>query len=138
MADKKTFTIDIDVRFRDIDALGHVNNAVIFTYFEEGRKYFFHRYMEPSASTAFNFILAHISCDYIQPIKLNNLMQLRIWVGNIGNKSFTFEYRLADRSNKEIVFTKGESIQVCFNYDQNKSIVVSKKMRAFLSEYLEK
>ena len=138
MAGHKTFTIDIDVRFRDLDALGHVNNAVFFTYFEEGRKNFFQRYMETSASSAFNFILARISCDYIHPIKLNNLLQLQIWVVKIGNKSFTFAYRLSDRSNNNIVFAKGESTQVCFDYNQNKSILVSKKMHAVLSEYLVK
>ena len=138
MDDNKAFTIGIGVRFRDLDALGHVNNAVFFTYFEEGRKNFFQRYMETSASSAFNFILARISCDYIHPIKLNNLLQLQIWVVKIGNKSFTFKYRLADRLNERIVYAKGESTQVCFNYNKNKSIVVSENMYTILSEYKEK
>ncbi|MBL7226216.1 MAG: hypothetical protein ISS59_08770, partial [Desulfobacteraceae bacterium] len=38
----KKLNIDINVRFRDIDSMGHVNNAVFFTYFEEGRKAFLH------------------------------------------------------------------------------------------------
>lgn len=136
MPGNRIFEINIHVRFKDLDALGHVNNAVVFTYFEEGRKHFFQQHREVSSTASFNFILAHIQCDYLQPITLRNLLQLQMWVGKIGNKSFTFEYRLADRSNKEIVFAKGESIQVCFDYDQNKSMAVSEKMYAVLSEYL--
>ena len=41
MIKNSMFKLDIDVRFRDLDALSHVNNAVYFTYFEEGRKCFF-------------------------------------------------------------------------------------------------
>ncbi len=40
---KNIFKTQIFVRFRDIDNMGHVNNAVFFTYFEEGRKAFFNK-----------------------------------------------------------------------------------------------
>ena len=35
------FSTNIDVRFRDLDALGHMNNGVFFTYLEEGHKNLF-------------------------------------------------------------------------------------------------
>jgi len=40
---KNVFEFQINVRFRDIDGMGHVNNAVFFTYFAEARLAFFQK-----------------------------------------------------------------------------------------------
>ncbi len=85
---KKIFKIRILVRFRDIDGMGHVNNAVFFTYFEEGRKAFFQKNSTDSDLSVFPFILAHTGCDFINPIRLNTQLSLEMWVKKIGNMSF--------------------------------------------------
>jgi acyl-CoA thioester hydrolase len=118
------FSIHIDVRFRDVDALGHVNNAVFFTYFEEGRKSFFLKHSDVSKPTGFGFILAHISCDYLKPIRLTDRLKLLVTVGAIKNKSFAFTYKLVDRKDDALVFATGESVQVCYDYSLNQSIPV--------------
>jgi len=133
----KIFTTNIDVRFRDLDAMGHVNNAVYFTYFEEGRKHFSHKVFHISDPSEFTFILAHIRCDFLTPVKLVDRPMLQMWVNSIGKKSFGFSYKLVDRSNETIVFSTGESIQVCYDYQENTSIVVPDRMRKKLSEYLK-
>jgi len=46
MFDFEVFSADIELRFRDMDAMGHVNNAVYFTYFETGRFQFFYSDLE--------------------------------------------------------------------------------------------
>lgn len=118
------YSTNIDVRFRDLDALGHVNNAVFFTYFEEGRKNFFEKHFTLSGPTGFGFILARISCDYLKPVRLTDRLKLHITVGAIKNKSFTFTYKLSDRRDDSLVFATGESIQVCYDYSLNKSVPV--------------
>ena len=137
MAAKSFFLTDIQVRFRDLDAMGHVNNAVYFTYYESGRIKFFHSQTSDATSPGFSFILAHISCDYLKPITLNDRPVLEMWVSNIGKKSFNFSYRLADQSDKTIVYATGESVQVCFDYQQNTSMPVSEELRGLLSKYLK-
>jgi len=132
----KLFSTNIDVRFSDIDALGHVNNAVFFTYFEEGRKHFSKKVFSVSDISDFKFIMAHIRCDFLRPIRFNDHVILQMWVKDIGTKSFSFEYRIVDFSDETRVFAAGESTQVCYDYDKNRSIEVSVKMRERLTRYL--
>ena len=92
MIEPKVFSTPVDVRFRDLDAMGHVNNAVFFTYFEEGRLSFLTSTSPDKKFPGFDFILAHISCDYLKPVTIDDRLMLQIRVGKIGGKSFTFDY----------------------------------------------
>lgn len=133
-----TFTMQIEVRFRDLDAMGHVNNAVFFTYFEEGRKAFFltlsQDTSQPDIPSVFPFILARVSCDYLKPIGMNAPVSLQMWVGEIGTKSFGFVYRLVG-STDDVVYAKGESIQVCYDYAQGRSMEVPEALREKLRQF---
>jgi acyl-CoA thioester hydrolase len=137
MHSDKLFSTNIEVRFRDLDAMGHVNNAVFFTYFEEGRKHFSKKVFKVSDVSDFKFIMAHIQCDFIRPIQFDDHVILQMWVQNIGTKSFSFEYRLVDFSDEALVYATGASIQVCYDYEKNRSIEVSAKMRESLTRYLK-
>ncbi len=133
----KIFSTNIDVRFCDLDALGHVNNAVFFTYFEEGRKDFSKQFFNVSEPSDFRFIMAHNRCDYLKMIMFVDKVTLQMWVKDIGTKSFAFEYKLVHQSDESIVYATGESVQVCYDYKKNHSIVVPDKMRESLSQYLK-
>lgn len=137
MHSDKLFSTNIEVRFRDLDPLGHVNNAVYFTYFEEGRKHFSKKVFGVSDISDFKFIMAHIQCDFIRPIQFNDHVILQMWVKNIGTKSFSFEYRLVDFSDEAMVYATGKSIQVCYDYEANRSIEVPAEMRERLTRYLK-
>ena len=134
----KPFEVHIEVRFRDLDAMGHVNNSVMFTYFEEGRKTFFSNILNRLGPSGFNFILAHIQCDYLKPVKLNDRPLLQMWIIDIGNKSFKFQYQLVDVSDHEMVYSKGESIQVCYDYKKDQSIPVSSEIRRAMEPFIKK
>jgi len=108
MHSDKLFSTNVEVRFRDLDALGHVNNSVYFTYFEEGRKHFSKRVFGVSDISDFKFIMAHIQCDFKRPIQFNDHAVLQMWVKNIGTKSFSFEYRLVDLSDEAMVYATGK------------------------------
>ncbi len=116
--------------------MGHVNNSVFFTYFEEGRKAFFQNISKNSDRSVFPFILAHIGCDFLSPIRLDTQLSLEMWVKEIGNKSFGLGYNLADLTDGSITYAKGESVQVCFDYRENKSIAVPAELKKKLTEYL--
>lgn len=131
------FEIEMHTRFRDMDAMGHVNNSVYFTYFEEGRKSLYFELFGPLDPAAFAFIVAHVSCDYLRPIKLDSKVTLWVWVENIGKKSFSLAYRLVDVSDNETVYAKGESVQVCYDYGESKSIDVSEELREKLLQFFE-
>jgi len=135
MGSNKIFSTNIEVRLRDLDAMGYVNNSVFFTYFEEGRKNFSKKFFKLSDRSEFTFIVAHINCNYLKPIRFNDNITLRMWVKNIGTKSFSFEYKLVDFSDESIVYATGESVQICYDYREDKSIEVSEAMRETLLKF---
>ena len=130
------FETTVDIRFNDIDAMGHVNNALILTYFEEGRNALFRDRIIASVPDAFNFILAHIECDYRLPVRLEDRLGVRLWVTDIGRKSFALAYTLVDASDDKRIFATGSSVQVCFDYQRRHSIPVPDDLRQALSGYL--
>ena len=129
------FRCSITIRFRDIDAMGHVNNAVIFTYFEEGRKALFLDAFKESAPGGFNFILAHIECDYVLPILLDDRLVLEMWVTAIGTKSFKLAYALVDETDTDRIFARGSSVQVCYDYYHKRSMLVPQALKQALTAY---
>lgn len=133
----RVFTVDLNVRFRDLDAMGHVNNAVFFTYFEEGRKAFFQKHSKNPRSLDFPFILAHVACDYRKPVTLEDAIRLLLWVGEIGKRRFDFLYRIADGRNPETVYASGRSVQVSFDYRNQRSILLPREVIEHLLPFQE-
>ena len=115
--------------------MGHVNNSVFFTYFAEGRLAFFQKISNSTDFSTFSFILAHISCDYLEPVTLNTQLLIEIWVKGIGSKSFGLAYKLVDSSDKSTIYAKGESVQVFYDYGENKPVAVSAALKQKLIEY---
>lgn len=132
---EQVFKSSIVVRFNDIDAMGHVNNAIIFTYFEEGRKALFYDTLKNILSSGFNFILAHQECDYILPVRLDDRLMVHLWVTAIGTKSFKLAYTLVDATDEHRIFAQGSSVQVCYDYQQRLSIPVPGVLRKALADY---
>jgi len=132
---KHPFQYRIGIRFKDIDAMGHVNNAVIFTYFEEGRKALFCDSLKKPAPRGFNFILAHMECDYILPVRLEDRVLLNMWVTTIGTKSFGLAYALMNEADTNLTFAKGSSVQVCYDYRRGQPIPVPEALKNALLAY---
>ena len=133
---KNAYKTHIHVRFRDIDFMGHVNNAVFFTYFEMGRVAFHLDHISKSIDKeSLSFIMAHASCDYIKPIVIGTNLVLHMGTNNIGTKSFQYVYLLADADDESIQYAKGESVQVCYDYDRNISIEIPPDFRKVLERF---
>jgi acyl-CoA thioester hydrolase len=132
----KKFQIPIQVRFRDLDAMGHVNNAVYFSYFELGRLEFFKNIIKVKSPAEFSFILAKSEASYYLPIDLAspNII-LNMWAGEFGNKSFKFFYELVSEDNK-LKFADGYSVQVFYNYKTKKTIPVPDDFKEKIKDYI--
>lgn len=136
MYPKHAFKTHVDVRFIDIDAAGHVNNAVIFTYFEEGRKALFYDAFKESVPGGFSFMVAHLECDYRLPVRLEDRLLVHTWVTAIGTKSFELAYILMDADDEQRIFAQGSSVQVCYDYRRGQSIPVPANLRMALADYV--
>jgi len=135
MGKGNTYKVDLAVRFRDLDAMGHVNNAVFFTSFEEGRKSFFEKHFSENGRMDFPFILAHAACDFKKPITLTDDIQLQMCVGEIGTRRFDFLYRIASRRDTDTIHATGRSVQVSFDYQTHRTIPLPKHVVECLLTY---
>ena len=131
----KKISTHIEVRFRDVDSMGHVNNAVFLTYFEEGRKAFLSEVLGIVDPADYPFILARIDCDFLKPVRLGNSLILLIWIGEIGERSFAFKYQLADAKDVSLTYGKGESVMVYFDYRINKTMPIPGDFLEKISPY---
>lgn len=120
--------VQIQIRFADIDSMGHVNNAVYLSYFEFMRVYFFNEILGENWDwESKGIILAHTELSFIKPIELNDEAFIEMEIGNIGTKSFTFHYTI--RVDGEPT-TKGSSTLVAFNTKLQESIAIPSEMKA--------
>ncbi|MFM2317098.1 MAG: hypothetical protein RLZZ155_1430 [Bacteroidota bacterium] len=111
---KAVYEASVEIRFADIDAMGHVNNAVYFSYFEQARM----AYFKDRVARIWNWnedgvIVARNEIDYVYPVFLNDRMIIRLWVEHVGSKSFTVCYRVMV---EERLCATGKSVLVCFNH----------------------
>jgi acyl-CoA thioester hydrolase len=116
----------IQVRFADLDVMGHVNNSVYLSYFEMTRVHYFKELVGSNWNwRKEGVLLVRNEIDYLKPILLNDEPEIHMFLEKIGEKSISLLYEI--KVNKEI-YTKGKSILVCFNAEEEKTILVPKAM----------
>jgi acyl-CoA thioester hydrolase len=128
MPDPVPVRVPLQIRWRDLDALGHVNNAVYLTYFEQARMGYIGAIAGDMALVDsrtplprdFQFILAEVTCHYRSPATLEDRLMVEIWVSKVGRKSFVFEYRLTDERSGRLV-AEGSSTQVWYSVVAHRS-----------------
>ncbi len=87
----------VQIRFNDIDILGHVNNAIHQHYFDVARLEYFKKVLDSDIDwKEFSFVLASIHIDFMSPVKLNDHVSVRSRIGQVGGKSVTMFQELFD------------------------------------------
>jgi len=119
----------VQIRFKDIDRLGHVNNANHITYFELARVEYFNALMDDGAKIDWDnesLILARMEMDYKLPIMLGDKIAVYTWVSRMGSKSFDMSCSIVKESAEgtEVEVAKGLAVIVCFNYKLNQTILI--------------
>ncbi len=122
------FSVPVEVRFNDVDGLGHVNNAIYLTFLEHARMRFFTQVAGSASEKDFPFILAHAALDYKVPIKMGAKLEVRMWTSRIGGKSWDFDYEIRD-SEKSIQYATGKTVQVAYDYVLEKSDVLEGRLK---------
>src|SRR5438270_9782997 len=102
------------VRFRDCDAMGHVNHAVYFTYLEECRLMFW-RELTGAPSPRTRVIVARAECDYRAPAHFGDELEVRLRVAAIGRSSFTLTYDVAKAGSDQPI-ASGRTVMVSYDY----------------------
>jgi len=123
-------SVKIQVRFADIDVMGHVNNAVYLSYFEMARVLIFSKLLGSNWDwNQFGVLLRKNEIEYLKPVTLNEQPIISLNTEKLGTKSFVLSYEL--KVNDE-VRTTGSSVMVCFDSSKNQTIEIPNKMREIL------
>jgi len=113
------------VRFRDVDALGHVNNAVFLTYLEEARI----AYLLPFGADVTNMILARVEIDFRAPLRSGDRLEIGVRTAAVGTKSFQLEYEV--RSGNTLA-AEAKTVLVSYDYETGSAVDVPQTWREAL------
>ena len=118
------------VRFRDLDAWGHVNNAVYLTYCEDARMaYLAHLGLMRSVEEA-QMILARAEIDFRSPTRVGEELEIGVRPGRVGSKSFVLEYEV--RTPDRLV-AESRSVLVAYDYQRAQAVEIPDEWRSRLA-----
>lgn len=133
-----TYKTPIHIRFSDMDAFGHVNNAIYLTYFEIARGDYWRNIIEWDWNEM-GIILGRSEIDYKKPITLDDEIVCYIRTSRVGNSSFDVEYILMriKEDGKEEICTTGKTVCISYDYKAGKSMPIPSKQRKKMIAYDE-
>ena len=126
------FTHSLQVRFRDCDAMGHVNNAVYLTYLEETRFAYWRAVWgaEMGALETPAVILARAEIDYRRPARSGERLEVRMSLESLGRTSIRSAYEIVNAGGDVIATAK--SVLVVYDYKSSQAVPISEEIRARL------
>jgi acyl-CoA thioester hydrolase len=128
----------IQLRFKDVDKMGHVNNANHLTYIELARLKYFEEVVGSDVNWSHQqgIILAHISINYKAPIYLRDNIFVYTRCSKLGKKSIELSWAIVrDKKGSEEVVAEGNSILVCYDYSTNLTIEVPVEQRKKIESF---
>jgi acyl-CoA thioester hydrolase len=123
------FSTSVNVRYSDLDAQGHVNNARFFTYMEEARYYYARAlglWTDLDDFAAIGQIVAEAACTYLRPVQLGQPVDVAVRTARVGNKSMEMTYQLSVAGQ---TVATGRTVQVAYDYAAQQSIPVPQAWR---------
>jgi acyl-CoA thioester hydrolase len=122
----------LEVRFRDCDAFGHVNNAVYFTYFEQARASLWKTLglsgFRDTNTSGVSVILARAECDFRAPARFGDVLDVRLTLETIGRTSFIYGYEIVSVPDGQPI-AAGRTVQVLFDYARRTPVEIPADLR---------
>jgi acyl-CoA thioester hydrolase len=128
-------TVPIEVRFSDLDALGHVNNATYFTYFEIARIGYLRTVSGRRVVLGdIALVIVDAACHFISPALLDEILHVDVRVSHMRRSSFAFEYRIRDSIDDRLI-VEGRTVQTAFDHRSGKMIGISAAFREHVERF---
>lgn len=119
--DKFCHRTDVQIRFNDIDILGHLNNTVYFSFFDTGKAWFFESIMKGRMNwKRVESVIANIDCAYVSPVFFGDKLEVLTRCMAVHEKSFRLQQVLIEKNTGQVK-AAAESVMVSFNPDTNMS-----------------
>ncbi|MEU4239963.1 thioesterase family protein [Actinoplanes sp. NPDC026619] len=130
------FVSDVSVRWSDLDAYGHVNNARFLTLYEEARVEMFFVGARKHGLGSFEegIVIARHEIDYLRPIDYGERVRIEMWISEVRAASFTVSYELFDDG---VLASRAKSVCVPYNLANSHPRRLTEAEREFLEPYRE-
>jgi len=130
--------VPIQIRFKDIDRMGHVNNANYLTYIELARVKYFEEVvrMDRRWSPEVGIILARIEIDFKAPVFLHDHISVYTRCARLGTKSLTLEWVVVrEKNGAEEVAAQGIAVLVCYDYTRETTVPIPEDHRKAIAAF---
>ena len=128
------FSVELPVQFRDVDVMGHVNNATYFQYMETARVELARKLGQISEGFRGGFIVASARCEFKKPIRDERRITVSVWVSRIGDSSWDFDYAIR---RPRVEYAIGRTTQVAYDYKTRSAIKISGRLKRKFAKYVE-
>ena len=105
-------SVEVAIRWSDMDAFGHVNNARFLTFVEEARLQWMQSLPQPWETAAIAPLLAAVTMNFRRPISWPESIRIELGATRVGNSSVTMAHRIVAVSDREVVYADGDSVLV--------------------------
>lgn len=123
------------VMFRDMDAFGHVNNAVYFTYFELARTMLWFEIIGGENARDINFIVARAECDFRQQVSMEPI-EILVRIGEMRSSSFDFLFEIRKGNGRQVAAV-GKVVVVLFDWERQSKVAISDELRLKVKSFQE-
>jgi acyl-CoA thioester hydrolase len=126
--------LPIQIRFSDVDVMGHVSNTVYQNYYDSGKLNYFSEVLPDMDFVNLGVVGASIKIDYLKPIFMKTRILVETRVAEIGNKSLIMEHNLIDEETKEVLSTC-RAVLVCYSIKDLRSIPIPENWKKNILEF---
>lgn len=125
----------IQIRFNDIDRLGHVNNNAYFAYYDLGKEKYIIDVLKVNYATGQILpVIANINADFCEPMFYGDQIIMQTRVSRIGNKSFTLEQQAVNQTTGHIM-CKCSTVMVFMDISAQKSVPMPQEFRQAIEDF---
>lgn len=125
------YEIELDVRFRDLDPMQHVNNAVYASYLEQARVQYVQDVVEkPLMETG--AVVANLNIEFERPIEYDETVTVAVRAGEMGTTSVPLHYEI--RTETGLAAT-AETLLVAYDRDAGKPRPIPDEWRKAITEH---
>lgn len=125
------FSLPIDVRFADLDALGHVNHAVFITYLEHARTRWWQALLAGRPFQEEGFLVARVEIDYRKTIGLGDAVRVDLRCTHLGHTSFSLAYKVI-REQDGVVLAEAQTVQVMVDFETGRPRALRPQAQSWL------
>jgi acyl-CoA thioester hydrolase len=125
------FAQPIEVRFSDLDALGHVNHATFLSYLEHARVKWWRPRLGGRPFQDDGYVMVRVEIDYRNPILLDDRVRVEMRCDHVGSTSFTLACQLI-REQDGAVLADARTVQVMVDFATMRPRPIGADTRAWL------